>query len=239
MQVLEPTHISRTHSRDVQEGTGDRRQGRLSGISQTYPRQSSHPHSPHSVQCNSQHHQPPSPPPLPHPNTQLILSANLLANRPTQRARSHSRATIEESQRLTGLTDNSLVAAQAYGAIPGMLDLNAPEFTWRTSPKRDTGLPDGATDNHSSRGNRTSQRSSVSGNAEAFVLEVVVLDKDSRGEGAERSKPQRGSVKKLTDTLENVARKSPSPSSLKRSSGPPRLGSPFPSPGLPQSFTQQ
>ena len=56
----------------------------------------------------------------------------------------------------------------------------------------------------------------------------------------DRPKPQRrGSVKKkFADTLENVARKSPSLPSLKRFSGPPRLSSP-PPPGLPQSSAQQ
>ena len=50
---------------------------------------------------------------------------------------------------------------------------------------------------------------------------------------------RRGSVEKLTDTLENVARKSLSLPSLKSFSGPPRLRSPSPSPGLPQSLAQQ
>ena len=248
MQALEPTQISQTLSRDAQEGRRDRRQGRLSDVpvpltepSQTYPRRSSHPHSAHSAQYHSQHHHPPRPPPLPHSNTQPIPSANLPANRPTHRARSHSRATIEEFHHLAGMIDNSLVATQTR-VTSGMLDSSGPGLTRRASPKRDTGPPDGATDNHTNRGNRASQRSSVSVNTEGvFVSEVVVLDKESRAEGEERPKPQRrGSVKKkLADTLENVARKSPSLSSLKRFSGPPRLGSPSPSPGLPQSFAQQ
>ena len=76
------------------------------------------------------------------------------------------------------------------------------------------------------------------------MSEVVVLDTDSwaaREREADRPKAQRrGSVKKkLTDTLENVVKRSPSLHSLKRFSGPPRLGSPTPSPGLPQSSSQQ
>ena len=261
MQVLEPispTQITHTLSRDTQDGRRERkRQGRPSDVtvppmelSQTYPRGPGYyPHSPpHSAQYHSQHY-PSRPPPLPHSNTQPIPSANLPARRPTNRARSHSRGTIEEFQYLTGMIgDNSHTMAQPRHATPGMLDPNAPGLIRRPSPKRDTSQPERPTDNYGSRRNHAGQSSVVGTSTEdpAFVSEVVVLDKESWGEEEreakeERAKPQRrGSVKKkFADTLENVARKSPSLPSLKRFSGPPRLGSPSPSPGLPQSLSQQ
>ena len=248
-----------SHSRDPHDGRRERkRQGRPSditvppmGLSQSYPRQSGHhPQSPpHSAQYHSQHHHSPRPPPLPHSNTQPIPAASLPARRPTNRARSHSRGNIEDFQYLTGLIgDSSLTAAQAHRVTSGVLDSNAPGFTRRVSPKRDVGMSGGTTDDYAIRGSYASQSSGVAANTEdqAFVSEVVVVDKELMGEGEsevkeERSKSQRrGSVKKkFADTLENVARKSPSLHSLRRFSGPPRLGSPSPSPGVPQQQQQQ
>ena len=216
------------------------------GLSQSYPRQPGHhPQSPpNSAQHYSQHRRSPRSPPLPHSNTQPIPSANLPARRPTNRARSHSRGNIEDFQYLTGLiVDNPPAAGQTHRVTSGMLDSNAPGFTRRVSPKRDVGLSGGATDDYVSRGSYASQSSGVVGRVEdqVFVSEDVVFDKEPLGEGeGEKGKPKpqrRGSVKKLADTLENVARRSPSLHSLKRFSGPPRLGSPVPSPGLPCSVT--
>ena len=263
LQALDPTPTVpiqiETHSRDAQDGRREKkRQGRPPdvivppmGFSQSYPRQSGHnPQSPpHGAQHHSQHHHPPRPPPLPHSNTQPMPSTNLPTRRPTNRARSHSRGNIEDFQYLTGLIVESPPAAgQAHRVASGVLNSNAPGFTRRVSPKRDMSLPGGATDDYVSRGSYASQNSSVVGRTEdqAFVSEVVVLDdKELLGEGErekeERPKPQRrGSVKKkFADTLENVARKSPSLHSLRRFSGPPRLGSPSPSPGIPQQQQQQ
>jgi len=263
MQALDPPSPTKpiqidTHTRDAQDGRRERRrQGRPPdvivppmGLSQSYPRPSGYqPQSPpHSAQYHSQQYHSPRPPPLPHSNTQPIPSTNPPARRPTNRARSHSRGNIEDFQYLTGLiVDNPPAAGQTHRVTSGVLDSSAPGFSRRVSPKRDMGLPGGATDDYMSRGSYASQSSGVVGRAEdqAFVSEVVVFDKELLGEGdrgqEERPKPQRrGSVKKkLADTLENVARKSPSLHSLKRFSGPPRLGSPSPSPGLPQQQQQQ
>ena len=167
-------------------------------------------------------------------------SANLPTRRPTHRARSHSRGTIEEFQYLTGLIGD--VAARTYAVPSGVLDSSTPGLARKGSSKRDTESPGRSTDSHPSRGSRSSHNVEDS----AFVSEVVVLDTESWGEREreakeDRPKPQRrGSVKKkLADTLENVARKSPSLPTMKRFSGPPRLGSPSPSSGLSQPFTPQ
>ena len=248
LQALEPTkpsspaQIAHTAGRDVQDGKRERkRQGRPSDVtvppmelSQSYPHPPPHYHS--------QYHHSPRPPPLPHSNTQPIPSSNLPAKRPTHRARSHSRGTIEEFRYLTGLIgDTSLIAAPTYTVASGVLDSSAPGLS-RKGSSNSSGR---TTDNHVSRGSHGGRQLNVAANVEDsdFVSEVVVLDADSWCEREEkekelredRPKPQRrGSVKKkFADTLENVARKSPSLPSLKRFSGPPRLGSPSPSPGLP------
>ncbi|KAF9649486.1 hypothetical protein BDM02DRAFT_3186246 [Thelephora ganbajun] len=266
LQTLEPdyptspTKIAHTVSRDTQDGRREKKKKRGTPadvtippmeLSQSYPRHSSHhPYTPpHHTQYHPQYHHSPRPPPLPHSNTQPIPSANLPVKRPTQRARSHSRGNIEDFQHLTELIgDTSLVAAQTYTVLSGVLDPNAPGFVRKPPPKRDTDSNGTTTDNRASRRSHTSQNLTVPANMEdpAFVSEVVVLGTDSWDERErevkeDRPKSQRrGSVKKkFADTLENVARKSPSLSSLKRFSGPPRLGSPSPSPGLPQSFSQQ
>jgi hypothetical protein len=244
-----------TPSWDAQDGRRERKkQGRLSDVtvppmelSQTYPRQSDH--YPHTPPHNAQHHRSHRPPSLPHSNTQPIPSANLPTRRPTHRARSHSRGNIEDFQHLAGfIGESSLTTAQAYAVASGVLDSATPGLARNSSSKRDTDASSGRADSYTNRGSRASQNSSVVTNAEdsLFVSEVVVLDKESldergRGMKEERPKPQRrGSVKKkLADTLENVARRSPSLHSLKRFSGPPRLGSPSPSPALPQSLAQQ
>ena len=265
MQALEPDQpappiqIAHTTSRDVQDGRRERkRQGRFSDVtvppmepSQSYPRRSSlQPHSSHSAQHHSQYHHP-RPSPLPHSHTQPIPSANLPARRPTHRARSQSRGNIEEFQYLTGLIgDTSHVATQTYILASSVLESSIPGLVRKGSTKRDGDSSGRTTDNHVRRESRGSQDLNVAANSEdpAFVSEVVVLDVDSWGDREkerdvkeDRPKSQRrGSVKKkLADTLENVARKSPSLPSLKRFSGPPRLGSPSPSSGLPQSSTQQ
>ena len=258
LQALDPTSPTipipiETHSRDAQDGRRERkRQGRPPdvivppmGLSQSYPRQSGyHPQSPpHSAQYHSQHYHSPRPSPLPHSNTQPIPSTNLPSRRPTNRARSHSRGNIEDFQYLTGMiVDNPPPASQTHRVTSGVLDSNAPGFTRRVSPKRDAGSSGGATDDYMSRGSYASQSSGVAGRGDdqTFVSEVVVLG-EGEMETEERPKPQRrGSVKKkLADTLENVARRSPSLHSLKRFSGPPRLGSPSPSPGIPQQQQQQ
>ena len=260
-QSTSPTQIAHTTSRDTQDGRRERRrQGRTSDVtvppmelSQSYPRRSSlQPYSSHSAQNHSQYHHS-RPPPLPHSNTQLIPSAHLPTRRPTHRARSHSRGTIEEFQYLTGLIgDASHVPARTYILASGVLESSTPGLIRKGSTKRDGDSSGRTTDNHRSRGSCSSQNLNVAANSEdpAFVSEVVVLDTDSWGEREkererelkeDRPKTQRrGSVKKkLADTLENVARKSPSLPSLKRFSGPPRLGSPSPSHGLPQSSAQQ
>ena len=259
LQALEPppTQIAHTTSRDAQDERRERkRQGRSSDVavppmelSQSYPRRSSlqPQYPPNSTQHHPQYHHS-RPPPLPHSNTQPIPSANLPTRRPTQRARSYSRGNIEEFQYLTGLIgDASHSAAQTYVIASGVLDSITPGLIRKRSAKRDGNSSSRTTDNHVSRGNHGSQNSDAAANSEdpAFVSEVVVLDTDSWGDREkevkeDRPKSQRrGSVKKkLADTLENVARKSPSLPSLKRFSGPPRLGSP-PPPGLQQSSTQQ
>ena len=264
LQALEPdwrtspTQTAHTTNRDPQDGRRERKgQGRPSdvavppmGPSQSYPRQLNPLQSPpHSAPNRSQHHHSPRSPPLPHSNTQPIPSANLPVRRPTQRTRSYSRGVIEDFQYLTGLIrETSLAAAQTHSVMSGALDKSAPGVTRKVSPKRDAGLSGGMAGDRANRGSCTSQLSNAGD--PTFVSEVVVLDADSRGErekGREREvkedrpKPQRrGSVKKkFADTLENVARKSPSLPSLKRFSGPPRLGSPSPSLGLPQSASQQ
>jgi len=255
-----PTQIAWTTSREAQDGRKERkRQGRPSDItvppmepSQTYPRQPSHNlrSPPYDTQYHPQHHHSPRFPPPPHYNAQPMPSPHLPVRRPTQRARSHSRGNIEDFQYLTGLIgDTSLVAAQAYSVASGVLDSQGQGFTRKPSPKRDTNTSGGTTDSRATRGSHTSQSLGVATNPEdsPFVSEVVVLDTDSWGERErereareDRPKPQRrGSVrKKFAETLESV-RKSPSLPSLKRFSGPPRLGSPSPSPGLPSSFAQQ
>ena len=257
LQALEPATPppqtqTETLSRDSQEGRRERKkQGRPSdvvvppiGLSQSYPRH--HLHSPpQSAQHHSQYRHSPRSPPLPHSSTHPVPSASLPPNKLTRRARSHSRGNIEDY--LNGLIrDSSLVATQALGIASGTYDPNPPGLTRRSSLKRDTGTSSGPTDSYANRGSYTSQSSGVIGNAEdtPYVSELLVLDKGSWGEGEvkeERPKPQRrGSVKKkFADTLENVARRSPSLHSLKRFSGPPRLGSPSPSPGQPQSSGQQ
>jgi len=252
-----PARTAYTTSRDTQDGRRERKkQGRPSDFtvppmepSQSYPRQpSNHLQSPpHSAPNHSHHSSRPHPPP--HSSTQPIPSANLPVRRPTQRARSYSRGVIEDFQYLTGLIgETSRAAGQTYTIASGVLDTSTPGFTRKTSPKRDADLSGGTTGDRASRGSRTSQQLNAAAKAKdpTFVSEVVVLDTDSWGEREkevkeDRSKLQRrGSVKKkFADTLENVARKSPSLSSLKRFSGPPRIGSPSPSPGLPQSSSQQ
>ena len=93
------------------------------------------------------------------------------------------------------------------------------------------GLSDGATDDYVSQGSYASQSSGAVGSMEdqAFISEVMVLNGESSGEGEreKEDKPQkRGSIKKkFADTL-------------KWFSGPPRLGPPAPSPGLPQQQQQ-
>ena len=263
MQALEPdqsassTQIAHTTSRDAQDGR-KKRQGRSSDVavppmelSQSYPRRSSlQPYSPpHYVQENSQYHYSRPPPPL-HSNTQPIPSASLPARRPTHRARSHSRGNIEEFQYLTGLIgDASHTSARSYVVASGVLDSITPGLIRKRSTRRDGDSSGKTTDNRVGRGGRSSQNADAAANSEDpdFVSEVVVLDADSwgnreRGREMKEDRPKsqrRGSVKKkFADTLENVARKSPSLPSLKRFSGPPRLGSPSP-PGLPQSSAQQ
>ena len=294
---VSPPQSTHTPNRDAQDGRKERRPSDVTvppmESSQTYPRGSNnYPHSPpNSAQYHPQNYHSSRPPPLPHSNTQPIPSANVPARRPTHRARSHSRATIEEFQYLGGLIgDNSHIAAQAHPVGPGVLDANAPGLLRKPSPNGTAdnyasrrnhlsqissvisydsivaqtypatpGLLDAnapglirrpypnGTDNYASRRNHLSQISSVTTNAEDpdSVSEVVVLDKESKAEGKKGTREgaklqRRGSVKKkLADTLENVARKSPSLPSVKRFSGPPGLGSPSSSPGLPQSLAQQ
>ena len=227
-----PAKFSHTISRDPRDERKERRkQGRSSdvtvppiGLTQSYPNHSGPP--PYNTLDRSQNHRSPRPPPLPHSNTQPIPSANLPARRPTHRARSHSRANIDDFQYLGPIIgDTSLDTAQTLAVMAG-----APEPT------------------RVIRGSRGSSHLTAPSNAEdsVYVSEVVVLDADSWEERGRystegRPKPQRrGSVKKkFADTLESVVRRSPSIHSLKRFSGPPRLGSPSPSSGLPQSSSQQ
>jgi hypothetical protein len=252
-----PARISHTTSRDTQDGRKDKKkQGRLSDVtvptmepSQSHPRQpSNHPNSPPYTAPHHNHsHRPPS---LPHSNTQPIPSANLPARRPSQRARSYSRGNIEDFRYLGALIRDTSVVGPTQTVSSGILDPNAPRFTRKPSPKRDAEPSGRMVDNRAGRGSHTGQHLTTPSNAESspFVSEVVLFDADSWG-GRERErevkedrpKPQRrGSMKKkLADTLENVARRSPSLHSLKRFSGPPRLSSPSPSPGLPQSSSQQ
>ena len=261
MQALEPDRpvspakFSHTANRDSRDGGSERRrQGNLSDVvvpamepSQTYPRQLAHQLNspPNSAAYNYSHHHSPRPPPLPHSNTQPIPSANIPIRRPTHRARSHSRATIEEFRYLGALIREAPLTTQTRAVPP---DHTTPGLSRRTSPKRDMGLSGGKVDNGVNRGSYASQHLTVPSNADdtTFVSEVVVLDADSWEErerevrGGRPKVQRRGSVKKkLADTLENVARRSPSLHSLKRFSGPPRLASPSPSPGLPQSSSQQ
>ena len=243
-----PARITHSTSRDPLDGRRERKkQGRSSDVavphmelSQSYPQQSNnYPNCPpYTPTNNPQNHHTPRPPPLPHSHTQPMPSTSNPTRRPSQRARSHSRATIEDFQYLGALIrDTSLV-------MSGALE---PNFTRKVSARRNANSSCGATDNRVSRGSRGSQHLTVPSSAEdsTFVSEVVVLDADTweereREAKEERPKPQRrGSVKKkLADTLENVARKSPSLHSLKRFSGPPRVASPSPS-GLSQSSSQQ
>lgn len=250
-----PARIAHTTSRDSQDGRRERKkQGRSSDVpvpqmelSQSYPRQSiNRPGSPlYTHPRHPQNHHSPHAPPLPHSNTQPMPCANPPTRRPTHsRVRSHSRATMEDFQYLGSLIgDTSLVAPQTYVLAAGAFDPNVPGFTRRRSSRRDPASSSGMIDNRANRGSHGSQHLTVPSNAEdtTFVSEVVVLDADvweerERESKEDRPKPQRrGSVKKkLTDTLENVARRSPSLHSLKRFSGPPRLGSPSPSAGMPQ-----
>jgi len=253
--------IAHTTSRDTQDGR--KRQGRPPDVtippmelSQSYLRQSNNQLQtpPCSAQYHSHHHHLPRPSPLPHSKTQPIPTANPPARRPTQRARSHSRGTIEEFRYLTGLIgDNSLVAAQTYAVASGVLESSTPGFTRRGSSKRNPDSSGRTTDNHRRRGSHSSQQLNLVAKEDRdFVSEVVVLDSDSWVERDEREKEvkeerpraqRRGSVKKkFADTLENVAsvaRRSPSLHSLKRFSGPPRLGSPSPSQCSAQQQQQQ
>ena len=209
-----------------------RKQGRSSDVmvspmelAQSYPRQfSNHPNPPpYDALHHSQNRHPPRPPPLPHSYTQPVPSASLPTRRPTQRARSQSRANIEDFQYLSPLIgDTSFAAAQTSSGVQDP--------------------------NRVGRGGRGGQHLAVPSNGEdsPYISEVVVLDADAweqreREVRGDRPKAQRrGSVKKkFADTLENVVKRSPSLHSLKRFSGPPRLGSPSPSPGLPQSTAQQ
>lgn len=247
-----PARIVHTINRDPQDENRERKmQGRPSHVTvpsmqpiQTYPRPSSN-HSnppPYSPPHYSQDYHSYRPPPLPHSNTNPIPSADRPTRRPTQRARSQSRANIDDFQYLGPLIgDTSFVAVQTYALAPGMQDPNTPGRIRRGS--RDTDPSGRVVDNRGSRGSRGSNHLTVPSNAEdsTFVTEVVVLDTDSWGEREERPKPQRrGSVKKkFTDTLESVVKRSPSLHSLRRFSGPPRLGSPSPSSGLQQSSSQQ
>lgn len=247
-----PARFAHTASRDPQDERKERRkQGRSSDVTvppmeltQSYPRQSNnHPDPlPYGVPHHSQQYRSLRSPPLPHSNTQPIPSASLPTRRPTQRARSHSRANIEDFQYLSPLIgDTSFVAVQKYPPP----DPNAPGHTRRAPLRRDPDSSGSAVDDRVSRGSHGSTYLTVPSNAEdsAFVSEVVVLDAESWGEREREIKEgrpktqRRGSVKKkFTDTLESVVRRSPSLHSLKRFSGPPRLGSP--SPGLSQSSSQ-
>ena len=231
-----PARIVHTIGRDPQDERKERRrQGKSSDATvppmehaQSYPRQpNDYPNPPpYNTPNHFQNRHSPRPPHLPHSNTQPIPSANLPTRRPTQRARSHSRANIEDFRYLGPIIgDTSFVAPQTYTVVSGVPD-----------PGR------------VGRGGRGNKKLAPPSNAEdsAFVSEVVVVDRDSWAEREreakeDRPKPQRrGSVKKkLADTLESVVKRSPSLHSLKRFSGPPRLGSPSPSPGLPQSSSQQ
>ena len=255
-----PARIVQTTSRDAHDGRKERKERKRLGrppdvtvphmeFSQSYPRQSNN-HSnppPYGAPHNPQNNHPSRPPPLPHSHTQPIPSSNIPTRRPTQRSRSQSRATMEDFQYLSAwIGDTPLTAAQAYAVASSVLDSNTTGFTRRASPKRGDAEPsNGATDNRVSRGSRGSQHLTVPSNVEdsPFVSEVVVLDTESLAEKEREARPKvqrRGSVKKkFTDTIENVVRRSPSLHSLKRFSGPPRLGSPAPSPGLPQSSLQQ
>ena len=259
---IPPYEIARTTSQDAQGGRREwKRQGRPPDVtvppielSQSYPRQSNNQlHTPpYSAQHHSHHHHhhPHRPSPLPHSNTQPMPAANHPTRRPTQRARSHSRGTIEEFRYLTGLIgDTSLVAAQTYAVASGVLDSSTPGVTRKGSSKRDANSSGRTTDSPARRGSYSSQHLVANAEDPDFVSEVVVLDTDSWAEREERERevkegrprPQRrGSVKKkFADTLENVARRSPSLHSLKRFSGPPRLGSPSPAPGSSAQQQQQ